>query len=661
MIKRISSFFEEHVEKIILIVIGLVCIWLFISRVIFSPDVVEYKFEGKTLKLSPVVIDEYIAKSADDLKILLGRPPSQVGLAYKPQLPVFSKRLDSALEDINYKSISLNFVVPPGDGGTEIAGPYKLPEVGQVENVALGYIRAAAYVPTRAITELNTYDQVPHEVNDIDLVTVQAEFDIAGTYSSFYKCFVDDVDERLADPCLAKPVFAAVNLQRRELTSDGSWSDWSDVLRTKIDQNRQMFEIKEYIESLPPGGLKLQMLKFSDKLVQLELLQPQPYQIASAKEEWFPPSMHKDYLDALKKDASKLKTEPRTTASTTPTTATERRSRGRYDQNINPGVPQQGGNIYDTQTRQGARGPRRGNPTDTTSTTTSPRTRRGPSTRPTDTTIATTTTETEVDKVYAAFDEIAYTETTNLSKMAKPLVFWAFDDSVEQRKSYQYRIRLGIFNPIADKSDKSVILWSNFSTITDTVNVPAKMYFFAKGIKEAEKLATVAVYKYMLGYWYSEDFKVGQGEAIGGIVKTKTETTKPAAAGVRGTGTATTITTAETSVKPQLINYNTGSFMVDIMPVSDWVNQKNNLGLRNYYDMLYSSAGLKIEHMPVSSAYWPEDVKAAYDSITPLLSETKEPFRAWDAGMRFQRSNDMYGGSRNYPRTSVTTPGARLR
>ncbi len=35
---KIGSFFEEHIEKIVLGIVGLVCVWLLITRVIFSPN-----------------------------------------------------------------------------------------------------------------------------------------------------------------------------------------------------------------------------------------------------------------------------------------------------------------------------------------------------------------------------------------------------------------------------------------------------------------------------------------------------------------------------------------------------------------------------------------------------------------------------------------------
>ena len=41
MLKKIGSFFEEYVEKIVLVVVGLLCVFLFIFRVLFSPNIIE--------------------------------------------------------------------------------------------------------------------------------------------------------------------------------------------------------------------------------------------------------------------------------------------------------------------------------------------------------------------------------------------------------------------------------------------------------------------------------------------------------------------------------------------------------------------------------------------------------------------------------------------
>ena len=50
---KILGFLEEHVEKIVLVIVGLVCVWLMITRVFLSPNMVSY--DGR--KYSPGAID----------------------------------------------------------------------------------------------------------------------------------------------------------------------------------------------------------------------------------------------------------------------------------------------------------------------------------------------------------------------------------------------------------------------------------------------------------------------------------------------------------------------------------------------------------------------------------------------------------------------------
>jgi len=63
LLRKIGRFCENHVEKLVLVVACLVCAYLFFTRVIFSPYVVEY--DGQTF--SPGRIDKYIQAKAQDL------------------------------------------------------------------------------------------------------------------------------------------------------------------------------------------------------------------------------------------------------------------------------------------------------------------------------------------------------------------------------------------------------------------------------------------------------------------------------------------------------------------------------------------------------------------------------------------------------------------
>ncbi len=692
---KIGSFFEAHVEKIVLVIVGLVCIWLMITRVIFSPNQVSYG-EGK---YSPAAVDEQVYKEALELEQKIKTPPEDLP-PYKSKLTKYVALLDSSISDID---VNIWLQVPYAVDGTETGpgGEYRLPGIGVVSDVAIERIRAAAYVPTDVITPENPYDKAANEPNDIDLVTVEAKFDIEGLYKRFKESFVDDVDEQYSDPCLAIPIFAAVQLQRQELGEDGNWNEWRNIPRTKIDHYGELFEIVEDASRLPAGRLKVLKLQFDDWQLQIDLLQPEAYSIASAKEEWYPPVIHRKFLDIQRKEdieeARKAREDEQKSSERSDSRRSRRTGVGSTTGRAGGGMAGGGmGGLYggaagDTSRRRGSsrtgsgRNSRTGVPSleggqggltnrrtrgRSRGRTTEPGglgmeeyggmlgglpgdrlTRRGPS----------------MNDVYDEFDMIRLTGRTLLEKMKEPLVFWAHDDTIEPRKSYRYRIRLGVFNPVAgtdqlsgqDKSRKNeVVLWSDFSDVTDAVEIPGRLYFFAKHIREPAKVVTVQVSKYVMGYWHSEDFKVSQGEDIGSVVETETETDRQRnqrnqrnqrrpefGRGMIDPRMSPIARPGEKSVVPETIDYGTGAVMVDAVAVNDWSGEKN-LSTRRYYDMLYSLDGTDIEHMPVRTAYWAKDLQSWYGKISILEREPKEPFKPFSSGRRARpgrRGDDMGG------------------
>jgi len=87
--------------------------------------------------------------------------------------------------------------------------------------------------------------------------------------------------------------------------------------------------------------------------------------------------------------------------------------------------------------------------------------------------------------------------------------------------------------------------------------------------------------------------------------------------------------------------------MVDALPVTDW-SPGRIMRSRHYYDMLYSTDGTDIEHMPVRTSYWSKDLQSWYGKISTLENITKEPFKAFKAGRAARPGglggDDMMGG-----------------
>jgi hypothetical protein len=543
---------------------------------------------------------------------------------------------------------------------------YRIPEIGEVNEVTMGYVRAVAYVPTEEINEQRVYSKAVTEVNDIDFVTVEAKFDVKGLYERFYDSFAgSDVEKtEWRDPCLANPIFAAVQLQRQEALADGSWSDWHNVPRSRVDYRKEMFEIIEDIEELPPGGMKVRLLQFDDRVVRMDLLQPKAYQIASAKKEWFPPSLQEKFLQLLRekemeerraaieaaKDAERegrdrdleMRREGRGARSTEPLLRPGGRGYEGYEgrEGLYSGVTSERERRRPRTMRDDRRDDRLSSPR---------RREREEREKERELRIARTrdvAKTTSVDDVYQEFNGVLITRRSDLARMREPLLFWAHDDTVEAEKRYRYRIRLGVFNPIAGTNQfgegyrgfkNKVILWSKFSDITGSVEVPARLYFFARDIQEAAKIVTVQVSRFALGYWHSKDFAVKRGELIGKVVESEeTPVTRRQAIQEEYIGTYEGYTdemlrAIGASVRPsgpQMIDYTTGAVMVDVVAVNDWSGVKN-LHARNYFDMLYTFDGMNIERMPIRTRYWAKEVQIMYNEIRKSEKEQKRPLRDW--------------------------------
>lgn len=721
LIGKIGRLCENHVEKIVLVIVGAVCVWLFFTRVIFSPNGMALDRTGKVL--APSQIDRYVyEQKAQDLRAkLLQQKKSGASKTYARRLdgPIDAK--DPVIKDV------IGRPLPKGFAGlfasplsfiniTGLAKPasvssdrlyaerkYRLPVVPDVTDVAVNLIRAAAYVPLQDLTAQVTYDKAAVEPNDIDLVTVEAKFDVAELYRQFQACFagVDVQKEEWRDPCLAKPIFAAVQLERQELQEDGAWSAWRPLPRSRVEANRDLLKVYERINDLPAGGLDVRLMQFNREDIATGLLQPESYQIASAEEEWFPPSYYGKFKDLQRKtDAEKRRDEKEKDRKQNDATDARR-------QNMTRGG-QQGGGMYgpgQQGTGRGAPGAGRGRPNaqggmggDPMNNQRGARGNRGagaygpggdpmmggrgargakrgggmdalygdmygmqgdPSMR----------RRSSTNEVYWEFSKEMITYREDLSKRDKPLLIWVFDDTVEPGKTYQYRVRLGVFNPVAgtaqlvernmDKKDQ-VILWSPYSQVTQPVEVQKMIYLFAKDVQDKASTATVEVARFSQGYWRSQDFQVKLGETIGKEMEPKKEDDKrsrsrmgpgygypPGAGPDRITGPRGGPPMGPGGMPPgymplgpdqqnvpKVVNYRTGKVLVDLVPVNDW-GSAPNLRPRMYHDMLYTEDGTRIEHMPVNAVNWPKDLGAAYQYIQTEKHKEPQQFRAFNkSGMR---------------------------
>ncbi len=628
---------ESHIEKLVLAIVSLVCLWLLVTRVLISPNKVE--FERRTL--APAEIDQVIKVRSDRLADKL-HLPSELVQAHQPIANKLKEKISLTIPDVNSRVYA--YLPAPISPDIMDGRQYKLPEIGPVREVAAEHIRSVVYEPIEEVAEKNPYASQRSAPNDLDMVTVAAEFDVADVYYSFYDCFAGvDVPAEWKDPCLAQPVFAAVELQRQEQLEDGIWSQWQRVPRTRIEMRREMFEVVEEAGGLPAGGIKMSLFKFNNRAVVADLLQPEPYRIASEENEWYPPLLHERYLVYQRKQEKEARKKAAEEENKRRDPRRLEKSRGRNRGGLGGAMSRGGEGESRGSGRNGyggrGRGPRGRGPIgfggrgeDERSIMES---RRTPNKRK----------KTDKDEIDEELTKLLLTEDTDLSQKQEPLTFWSHDDTIEPGKVYRYRIRLGVFNPVAgtgqvkpvnrSRQDK-VILWSNYSEVTDPIEIPKRLYFFPlRGQASENKAVTVKIFKYKMGYWYACQSAVRQGETIGKEVENK------------DLEDDTRIYSLSNKSIPETIDYSTGSVLVDVKTVNSWLGTKN-LTRKYYSDMLYSFDGDGIDRMPIQQLYWPREVQLKYQELEKSEKKEKKAFRAWTGGTgrfsgRIKQKRRRYG------------------
>ena len=100
---------------------------------------------------------------------------------------------------------------------------------------------------------------------------------------------------------------------------------------------------------------------------------------------------------------------------------------------------------------------------------------------------------------------------------------------------------------------------------------------------------------------------------------------------------------------PEMIDYATGAIVVDMVAMNDWFGDKA-LQSRQYFDMLFSFDGTRVERLPAKQMYWPEELRLKYSELKTLEKKPKEPWRAWSsAGVLEGRQRAVPGDRRRGP------------
>jgi len=224
----------------------------------------------------------------------------------------------------------------------------------------------------------------------------------------------------------------------------------------------------------------------------------------------------------------------------------------------------------------------------------------------------------DFDKEYT---DIKIKEDADLGKLRDNLVVWAHDDTAEPGQTYRYKLRYGVFNPVAGKGwydeqsaayNDQIVLWSEFTDVTDKFAIDKRQYIFPTGSQANG--AVVKVAKLMLGNWKTRDFLVKPGEFIGYEVE---EQQKPSTTTQYNRDLGTT---AETITEK--IDYATGMVFVDLVDVKDW-ELAGTIKERVYQSMIYTENG-DVYSIPAKDRFWPADLVSAQKVINSSAGKIVE-------------------------------------
>ncbi len=602
--KNILLLLEGQVDKIVLAVCVLVSLFLLWVYVIGNPYGEKVRVRGRERKLGPSKIDQYVKQEAEAALHELDKPTPSMPYD-KVYLSEYKRLLQSSISEI---SSSVGIITIPDKTGVVVQEDriYALPRIPSLIEVAVGNLRGAAQIPTEEIGPDNPYDSSASEIGDIDLVTVSARFDAQTLYDNFQRSFKGPRLRKTSwkDDYLATPVFARLQVQRRVKQGRDKWGAWKTVPRTSIESQRKLLIELPLVLNDASFGVDIWMKQYVGQDVQHDILQPESYLFTVSRTEWMTPEFLNEALEIMGKQeqqARRQKQEELRRQRPTRETNTRRQTTSRKPE-----------------TRRKDRGTREGMPG-------------GGS--PVRTSRAAVRKERGVEDVQKDFEKELLTEKSSIRSMRDSLLVWAHDDTTQPGKTYQYRIRIGVFNPIAGKdwfqSDQvdyknQLVLWSDYSEPTTEVSVPKRIYVFPMDVM-ADKNAPndvegvqVEVAKYYLGQWWDFDFDVYPGEVIGYEVEDIQE--RGNVENVMG-GYQPMMGEMRTGEEPDKVDFTSDITFVDVAREVVWGSRLRPGAL---YKMLYYDAERKMQQTAVGKSNWNSDTRSIYDEIQEAMAQGVE-------------------------------------
>lgn len=622
-----GNILEKHIDKIILAVIGLICLFVLVRTFVLTSS----KVEIGVLKYTPGNVDSEVLRNAKRLEIKVASPPKKEKPDYpeNAQAGKFKNFLECSIRDFNDAAlvIDTNLYLPiPARmaAGSVKTRTYQMPALAQLKDPMAQLYRSVAFVPTEEVTPDHPYESgntksVNTKMEDLDFVTIQAKFDAKTLYDNFNESFAGkNVKDSWKDKDLATPIFARVSLERQQLNDDGTWTQWQPVEQTKINQYRTLFNLPDKISEFDSGGIRTVYARLLSPEVKYELLQPKNYDFAYPSYLWIAPEFEKvrqkqiekeneliKRQTAAEKEKAKATAQPRTDRTREPAGGPGGMLPGGMPGGAMPGGGGGGGGAMPGGAMPGAVAPRTAKPARADRTRQPAATPRKPADK---TAVAAKEENPELD-----FDDVKIENIEDISKVEN-LIIWAHDDSTQQGKTYKYRLRIGIANPIAgvagakwtdeQENDDRLILWSDYVEAAETIEIPKRMYIFATDIKrDVDKTVSVEVARYMLGNWKKQEFILRPGDFIGKEMEIKKSST----------------TDTREEAKPVKVDFSTGSLMLDMARNTTWTG-RSLLSARSYDEILYTQEDGSIARGPIKRASWDKSMTKMYAEVEDSIA-----------------------------------------
>lgn len=594
---------EAHADKIVLglvVVISLALLWMYVLAGPYSAQV-DGRGQG------PGDIDVYVKAKAERLLEELDKTADPM-----PYDKAYAAEFDQLVKSsVQVASLAVPY---PGTGETGVVEDrlYDLPRVASLTDVTASTLRGAAQIPTDEIRPDNPYMSSPYEMADLDLVTVSANFNMESLINSFQQSFMGPrLQAAWKDSSLARPVFARLELQRRQLRSDGSWTDWATVPRTRIDMYKKLLEDLPMTTDELQFGVNIWINQYMDKLVQKDILQPDAYAFLISRSEWMPPAYLNEAFEIVTKEEEAQLRQMR-------------EERSKRMENPNDRRPDAGRPTGNRRPQQDNRRPQQDN-------------RRGrdmlggplgempvmPQR------VAPVRRERTLDDVKSDMKKMMLDDRTTPEAMREALLVWAHDDTVRPGQTYQYRLRLGVFNPIAgkdwfraeqDRFKNQVVLWSDYTEPTQEIHIQKRIHVFPMELLASKEPASdqgvkVEVAKYNLGQWQTQTFDVFPGQIIGQKAEVKPKPTPAVGGGMLGAEPVMMVETANPlgQTGPLIVDFTTPYTMVDVSRQVSWGSSAQRRSTRDL--MLYYDPERQLTEAAVGRTNWDAGLRKDYDYV----------------------------------------------